>query len=170
MMVQEYLDRISAETGETVALAILEQRETIYVGVTEGIRALRFMGGVGTTFPAHTSASAKAIMAYDQDDKRVSYLFAGADLARRTKRTLMSASAFREHLRATLVRGYAVENEELEEGLSAIAAPIRDKTGRAIAAISMPGPTTRIIGSDPDLVGRMLLDYAHRVSKQLAAG
>jgi IclR family acetate operon transcriptional repressor len=167
MMAQEYLDRISAETGETVALAILDQRRTVYVGIAEGVRALRFMGAVGMTFPAHTSASAKAIMAYDKDDERISYLFADTQLVRRTKRTLMTATSFKEHLRKALATGYAIEYEELEEGLSAIAAVIRDKSGKAVAAISMPGPTSRIIGRNPDLVGRMLQSYANQASRQL---
>jgi len=119
------------------------------------------------TFPAHTSASAKAIMAYDKDDERISYLFADTQLVRRTKRTLMTATSFKEHLRKALAIGYAIEYEELEEGLSAIAAVIRDKSGKAVAAISMPGPTSRIIGRNPDLVGRMLQSYANQASRQL---
>ena len=63
--------------------------------------------------------------------------------------------------------GYSVAHRVVPDDRPQIAAAIRDKSGKAVAAISMPGPTSRVIGRNPDLVGKMLQSYANQASRQL---
>ena len=61
-----------------------------------------------------------------------------------TAKTIVSPAKLREELEATRQRGYALDDEEFEEGIRAVSAPIRDMDGQVIAALSMPGPINRM--------------------------
>jgi DNA-binding IclR family transcriptional regulator len=166
-MVRPHLDAITAETGETSNLVVLDQKNAVYVDQVEGSRALRMVPGIGAIFPAYTSASAKAILAYQIDDALLGAIFTKVPLVKRASHTLTEKEAFLLALDDVMKRGYAIEEEELEEGASCIAAPIRAQDGVAIAAISVPGPTARVLAPSPDRLGNLVRKHALQVSVAL---
>ena len=88
-------------------------------------------------------------------------------LQQRTARTIIHAAQLERELAAVRARGYASIVDELEMGLAAVAAPIREADGSVIAALSVAGPTARLGPSRLGLVGRLAIEQAHAVSTRL---
>ncbi|MGU7782163.1 IclR family transcriptional regulator [Burkholderia sp. PU8-34] len=166
-LVRPHLEAITAETGETSNLVVLDGQSVVYVDQIEGTRALRMVPGIGSIFPAHTSASAKAILAYQIDGAGLDEIFDAQPLVRHAARTLIDRRDFESALRDVVMRGFAVEESELAEGASCIAAAIRGRSGVAVGAISVPGPTHRVLAPAPDRLGVLLGKHALAVSHAL---
>lgn len=141
---QQFLERLGAETGETINLGVARPG-----GLVEQIAQVdsRYLIGgtnwVGLRVPVHCSALGKVLLAHG-----VAELPSG-DLERRTARTISSRATLDADLDLTRGRGYAVTNEELEPGLVAIAAPVYrggDGDGHVVAALSVSGPSSRLTG------------------------
>lgn len=164
-----HLEAIAEESGETTNLVALDGRSSVYIDQAEGSRALHMSIRVGSTFPAYTSASAKAILAYQKSDETLRQIFGDGKAKRYTRRTIVEAEAFRAELQLTRERGFAIEREEVDEGVSCVAAPILDRKGVAIAAVSVPGPTTRILSPTPERLGNLILAHTVQISRALGA-
>lgn len=165
--VRPHLEAIAADTGETAYLVVLDETHSVYLDAADGRHALRMSIRVGSTFPAHTSASAKAILAHRSDDAAIERIFSQPALARLTPRTIMTARAFRAQLGSVRERGYAVEKEELEAGVACIAAPLIDRSGEAVAALSVPGPVSRVLTPTAERIGGVLRGHATELSAAL---
>lgn len=101
---------------------------------------------VGSLSECHCSAVGKCLLAFgDHIDLSV---YEEKDLTRFTSCTITSAQALREELDKVRRRGYAMDHEEQELGLTCIGAPILDRNHKAVAAISLSGPTSRMNGAD----------------------
>ncbi|TDN58707.1 IclR family transcriptional regulator [Paraburkholderia sp. BL10I2N1] len=166
-MARSHLELITAETGETCNLVVLDGKNVVYIDQVEGTRALRMVPGVGSIFPAYTSASAKAILAYQVDKGYLDAVFSMELLIKRAAHTLTDKCEFEAALGEVVKRGFAVEEDELTEGASCLAAPIRGRNGVAIGAISVPGPTGRVLDPSPDRLGALVKKHALQVSAAL---
>lgn len=164
-LARPHLESIAQATGETANLVMLDGSWSVYVDKVEGTHALRMTMRIGMVFPAHTSASAKAILAY-RDDKHLAEIFAGGP-RKLCENTIVTAQAFKMGLKTVRTKGYAIENEELEQGVSCIAAPVLGPDGTALAAISVPGPSTRIMAPNPDRIGLLVRQHAQIISTAL---
>lgn len=124
---------------------------------------------IGERFPAHCTAAAKAILAWLPQREAYNILFRNG-MKLYTPLTIGSLRKLKVALDLTRRQGYATDHEELEKGLSGIAAPILYKGSRVIAALGMAGPTLRFVG--PDLAAKIPLikDFAARLSKTLSCG
>ena len=145
MVARPHLEGIQRETGETVNLVVLDADRVVYVDQVEGSRHVRMFTTVGTSVPAHTTGSGKAIMAYGPPEAAEALYGGREPLERLTERTLTTLAALEEDFARIRRRGYALDNEEHEEGVGCVAAPVFDHTGRPSAAISVSGPTARIL-------------------------
>jgi DNA-binding IclR family transcriptional regulator len=168
-LVRPHLEAIAEESGEAAHLVALDGRNSVYIDQVEGPRMLRMSIRVGSTFPANTSASAKAILAFQNSDEALRLIFSNQQLKRYTRRTILDVDVFRSELRDTRERGYAIEQEEIEDGISCIAAPILDRSGTALAAISVPGPTTRIMRPAPERLGAIIVAHTTKITNVLTA-
>ena len=166
-LVRSHLEAITAETGETSNLVVLDGKNVVYIDQVEGTHALRMVPGIGSIFPAYTSASAKAILAYQVDDAQLDAVFTAEPRIKLAAHTLADRRDFVAALTAVVKHGYAVEESELAEGVSCIAAPIRGRNGVALGAISVPGPTQRVLEPAPERLGVLLKKHALHVSQAL---
>ena len=160
-----HLEAIQAQTGETTNLVVLEGRNAVYIESVSGTRSVRLFTEIGHAIPAHTSGSGKALLAW-RAPADVEALLAGAPLTASTPRTLTTLEALSEDLAQIRRRGYATDNEEHELGVACVATPVFDHAGRPVAAISVSGPTPRILNADADLAG-LLRGHAEQVSEGL---
>jgi IclR family transcriptional regulator, acetate operon repressor len=111
--------------------------------------------------PDHCSAAGKVFLAFG-----ASTLPPGA-LERRTERTLTDRPMLERELEAVRRQGFATIVDELELGLAAVAAPVRDGRDDVVAALSIAGPTARLGDARLGLLGRVAIEQAHTVSVQL---
>lgn len=130
------------KTEETAHLTVLDHASVMFLYKFESRQAIRMKSILGARVPAHCSADGKAILAYQTKERIESIAING--LAAQTTKTITTVEQLMVDLAQVRARGYALDDEETEVGLRAIAAPIRDHTGEVVAAISIAGPIQRM--------------------------
>jgi DNA-binding IclR family transcriptional regulator len=133
---------LAQEVGETVNLAILAGRDALYLDQVVGPSALSPHNWAGQRIPLHATSDGKVLLAYLTESEATGYLM--PPLRRFTGQTITDLDDLRRALAEVRQRGYATAAEELEAGLAAVAAPVRDADGRVVASISTSGPSFRI--------------------------
>jgi DNA-binding IclR family transcriptional regulator len=137
----------------------------VYIDQAEGSRSLRMFTQPGQRALAHTTASGKAILAFRVADE-LEAMFP-AVLERLTSKTIGTLAALASDLERVRTRGYAIDHEEHEDGVSCVAAPIRNGAGTPVAAVSVSGPTPRIISADTTRLGERVVEAAKDASTRL---
>ncbi|MHA0289156.1 IclR family transcriptional regulator [Mycobacterium sp. C3-094] len=140
---REICERLAAELGETVNIAVLRSHYVVNVDQARGPRSVGSHNWVGELTPLHATSSGKILLAYMSPDARRDVL-AEAGLTRYTDRTITSVDELDRQLMAIAADGHVISTEEMEPGLTAVAAPIRDHAGIVIAALSVSGPVYRL--------------------------
>ena len=164
-VVRPFAQALAEKTGETVNLAILDGFEAVNIEQIPSPHPIKYIGWIGRRTPAHCTATGKALLAFQPKALQEKVIRRG--LPARTPRTITAPQAFWRELERIRRRGYAVAEEEFEEGLSAIAAPIRDHSGRVVAVISISGPSYRLTSQVIRGLVPLLLEEAHAISAQL---
>jgi DNA-binding IclR family transcriptional regulator len=151
-----FVERLVAETGETAHLGILQQNEVISLVNVETQRSVRTPSTVGRRSPIHCTSQGKLLVAY-QPQPQIDQMLRAYRFAAYTKKTIRFAGPYRAELGKVRNLGFALDDEEFEEGLRCIGAPVRDHTGKVVAAISIAGPTFRITAERrPLLIGKVV--------------
>jgi IclR family KDG regulon transcriptional repressor len=161
-----YLRNLVEEIGETAHMGVLRDGEVVSVVNVESSQTLRTPVTVGTRTPVHCTSLGKAILAFGSPDAIDIYLRDGT-LKAYTPNSITSVRRFREELRAIQIRGYAIDNEEREEGLRCVGAPVRNNDGEVIAAISIAGPAVRILDERIPALSSAVTETAARISASL---
>jgi DNA-binding IclR family transcriptional regulator len=166
VVARPHLERIQRATGETVNLVVLDADRVVYVDQVEGSRNVRMFTTVGTSVPAHTTGAGKAILAAGPPEAPAA-LYSGRELERLTAHTLATLEALEDDFVRIRRRGYAVDSEEHEEGVACVASAVFDHGGRPCAAISVSGPSARILHENTARLGALLVEHAAEVSSAL---
>jgi IclR family acetate operon transcriptional repressor len=137
------LDELAAATGETVHCGVLDAVTIRYIDAVESTRVLRVAGRTGMALPAHCSAAGKALLArLDPDELRRRY--PDARLETVTGRSIATFAALTRALGRVRRTGYAINRNESDDGVAAVAVAIDDELGRPLAAVSCAGPIARM--------------------------
>jgi len=137
---------LANRTKETVHMVVLDHDEIVYIEKIESdgdLGGLKMASRVGARNPAHSCAVGKVLLSFLSDEEIERFINAKG-LPKRTENTITSPSKFKEHLKMVRRLGYAVDDQENEHGIRCVAAPILDRRGRAVAAISVSGPAFRV--------------------------
>lgn len=137
-----HLQRLADNVHESCSAAVLDHGEVAYIARATTRRIMRTAISVGTRLPAYATALGRVLLAGQSDDGVDAYL-TRTPLRAITSRTLTDERRLRIELMRVRHDGYAVVDEELEEGLRSIAAPIRDRDGRVAAAINVSAHISR---------------------------
>ncbi|GAA1779567.1 IclR family transcriptional regulator [Nocardioides hankookensis] len=159
--------QLAADTGETVNIAVLSESSALYLDQVAGSSALQPHNWVGQHIPLHATSNGKVLLS-GLDDDQVKQLL--GTLSRYTSTTITKKGKLREELDLVREQGYAVAVDELEEGLTAAAAPIRNAHGDVIASMSVSGPTFRLSQERVESVLPLLVEAAAEVSHRLGWG
>lgn len=142
-----HLYALMQQTRLTAHMAILEQNEAVLIAKVDGPSIFRLATWLGKRMELHCTGLGKALLAH-LPEQRLDELLRQHSLARHNENTLASLKRVREDLAQVVKRGYAIDDEEDEIGLRCIGAPVFDRTGAVIAAISIAGTTTQINGDN----------------------
>lgn len=143
---QPVCDALAAQLGETVNVAVLSGNVAVNVCQAQSTSSVSSQNWVGRRTVLHATSSGKILLAYLNARDTNALLRDGME--RFTERTVTSPRVLRMQLRKIREAGYARVVEEYEEGLAAVAAPVRSYNGDVIAAISVAGPTYRMSPDD----------------------
>jgi DNA-binding IclR family transcriptional regulator len=136
--------RTVAETcGETVHVAVLENADVIYIAKVDSTHAVRMVSAAGRRLPAHCTAVGKMLLASLPPDELKERLPESGDLPAMTANSITSVEALRETLAEVRERGLASEQRESNPDVSCVAAPVMDRAGRVVAALSISVPMIR---------------------------
>ena len=138
----QILRRLAAEMGETVNFVVPEDEGMSYKDRVETDWAFRVQLPIGSHVPFHCTASGKTFLATLRKSERVRLVHA-IRLDPHTPKTITDPDALLEELARIARQGFALDDEEFVDGMSAIAVPIRDGTGRYLASIGVHGPSSR---------------------------
>ncbi|HTU02145.1 MAG TPA: IclR family transcriptional regulator [Candidatus Sulfotelmatobacter sp.] len=139
---EPYLQELMEATRETVHLGVLEGHEVVYVDKIECPRTIRMYSRVGRRSPLHCTALGKVLLAYQPEE--VFRALPRSAYHRFTPRTITTPARLHEELKRVREDGYAVDNQEFEDGLRCVAAPVRDHRDRVVASLGIAGPTARL--------------------------
>jgi DNA-binding IclR family transcriptional regulator len=161
-----YMLALRDRFGETVNLGHIQLDKVTYVEVVPSEYALRLHERPGATVCLHASALGKAILSFSDEDFAAS-LLAGRELQMLTRHTITDHGELLAELKRVRDRGYAFDKGETSTLATCVAAPILNSAGRAIAAISISGPTSRFNPRKDSPVIESLLKASAEISKQL---
>jgi DNA-binding IclR family transcriptional regulator len=163
---QQIVERLAAETGETASMGILDSDEVLYLAIAHGQRELGIQSNVGTRHPVYCTALGKVLMAglsWPEARKLLTRIVR----IQMTENTIVDVDRLGEELGKVAARGYALDAEERILGVRAVAAPVRDHSGRVVAAISAAGPAFRIAGDNLEhltsRVPKLAAEYSERL-------
>jgi len=165
-LAQPYLDELREMVGETSNLMILDGNEVIYVAQSESTKLLKLFTQLGAKVPFYCTGGGKAIVAY-QPKKVQDLILSNTNFIKYTKNTLTDVNELQKELKIIKEQGYAIDNEEREEGVTCIAAPVFDCYGEAIASISISGPTYRLKEKHISSIVKNVMDTAKKMSEAL---
>jgi DNA-binding IclR family transcriptional regulator len=161
-----FLSRLVDQTGETAHLAVLLGSEMVSILNVQSPKKLRTPVTVGGRTPLHCTSVGKAVLAFMPDAER-HRIMSGLTFPRFTRKTLVSRAALAAELVRTRGRGYALDNEEIEEGMRCLGVPIHDYSGRVVGAISIAGPTFRVTTRRVPELARAVLAAGEELSATL---
>jgi len=160
------LDRLVLETSETVHLGILEDTEVLYLDKVEPARSVRMSSSVGRRNPAYCTAMGKATLAH-LPDAQVEEIVRKHGLKAMTANTITSFLDLKTELKAVRERGYAVDDEEIEEGVRCVGCVVRNFSGAPVGAISVSGPAFRVTKEKVKSLARAVMASASILSAEL---
>jgi IclR family KDG regulon transcriptional repressor len=165
-MVHPFLERLSKQVGETANLVLLEGNRAVYVDQVVSDSIIRGVPPVAARLGLHCTAAGKVLLGF-QSPERLERILAQLRLAQLTAKTITDPDRLRRALRQVRRRGYSVDDEESEVGGRCLAAPVCDREGRVIAAISVVGPSSRFTrATSPGLI-RSVISASAEVSRLL---
>jgi IclR family acetate operon transcriptional repressor len=168
LVAHPFLEELAARSHETVHLAVLDDAQVINIEQVSGTHLIGDANWVGRRTPVHCVANGKALIAF-RSTPEINRLLSGR-LVRYTDRTITAKLALRTELARVRKLGYAMARGEIEVGLNAVAAPVRDLSGKVIAAVSVSGPSYRMTRKRMSELGQLSVEVAGKMSARLGYG
>ena len=159
------MEELRDRFGETVNLAVLDDTRIIYLEIVESRRSMRWVVAKGDREHLHSTALGKAV-AMVLDDEEISSILETEGMPARTDRTIGDPGEFLREIARARIDGYAIDDEENEQGGRCVAVPIRGSSPKA--ALSLSAPTSRLSIADAEGVARVLDATAELIAKEIA--
>lgn len=151
---------------ETVHLAVLNEGEVVYVDRVEGMQTRNMYTEIGKRVPAHSTALGKVMLTH-LPEATWQHILASRGMPRFTPYTITTPEQMAQELDLIRQRGYAVDNYEGDTNVRCVAAPVRDYSGRVIAAMSISGPRSRMRPERDAELGAAICEAAQQLSANL---
>ncbi|MCC3144531.1 IclR family transcriptional regulator [Halanaerobium sp. Z-7514] len=164
--VRPYLEELMEKTKETIHLGILDDGEIIYLDKVESTATIRMYSQVGRRVPVHSTSLGKAILAHLPENK-VREIINKKGLEAKTENTITDIDKLLKHLKKVKKQGYAVDDEEQEENIRCIAAPIFNHKGEVISSFSLSAPISRMGEERMEKLKKLIVEYSSKMSRSL---
>jgi len=161
-----FLQRLVERSGESANLAVLDDGEVVYIDQAQSSRILRMFTQLGNRVSAHSTGSGKALLAFSPPDTVLGVL-RRYGMTPRTPNTITQPERFAAELGRVRKLGYALDDQEHEEGVRCLAVPVRDASGQVVASLSISGPVTRLDDAHVATFTSEILDCGAKLSARL---
>ncbi|MDF2874792.1 MAG: kdgR 1 [Sporomusa sp.] len=161
-----YLKELSLTYQETAHLAILSAEEVVYIDKVDGSRSIGIRSQVGGRNPAHCTGVGKVLLS-GLDERQIKKMYLDKTLRKYTRNTVSDLSGLLRQICQVRKQGYAIDLEEFELDLRCIAAPIKDSTGAVLAAVSISGPSNRLLDAKMSDTASHVIETAMKISIRL---
>lgn len=165
---EPYMERLSERVHESVSAAVLDGTEIVYVARVNTQRIMTISLSIGSRLPALWTSMGRTILA-GMDDEALDGFLGRAQLQPPTERSAATRERLGDEIRQVRGQGYALVDQELEEGVRSVAAPLRDRRGRVLAGMNVSTHAGRV--TLKELRGEilpLLLATAADINEQLA--
>ena len=163
------MQALAARVGESCSAAMLDGADIVYVLRVPTHKIMSISLGVGSRLPAHCTSLGRMLLAGLSDDEALSLLHA-SDRPALTRHTVTEPNELLARVRLARKQGWCLVNQELEEGLISLAAPLTDRSGRTVAALNISGQANRTPAKQmQETMLPALLEAAATISRLLAA-
>lgn len=159
------LQRLVARLSERAHVSVLQGTDTLTIASESSAQSLQAVGWVGRMVPAYCTSVGQALL-LDHSRAELGMVFEDVRFERLGPNTARNVAQLAARIEAARERGYALADEEMEPGLLAVAAPVRDAHGRIVAALNVSGPRFRLIDR-VDVMGREVAAAAVELSKAI---
>lgn len=159
------LEQLTRETGETSHLVVLDGVSVVYLDKIECKHPVRIFSHLGKRNPAYCTSSGKVILAH-RDEKTVQRVI-DHGLERYAANTITDPETLKKELERIREQGYAYSINEIFDGVSSIAAPIRDYLGRVYYAVSIAGPVQRIHRHNIPELAKKVMEAGAEISRKM---
>ena len=163
---QPMLRELSSLSANTVFLATLQENEVVYIDKMETHNSLRKYSIIGQRAPLYCTALGKSMLTGMAEDQ-IRKLYGGVELEAFTDRTITNVEDLVAEVEKIRRRGWSVDDEEYEEGLRCIGAPIRDYRNEVIAAVSTSGYTSVITRERVEEIAAYVVKAARDISQRM---
>jgi len=161
------MQRLMEKSKETVELAILDDKEIVYIDKLESYESIRLVAHIGSRYSTlHPTAVGKVFLAY-MSEEDFEYIIRERGLKKFTENTITDAEKLKEELKEIRANGYAFDDQEVRLGVRRIAAPIFDHSNTLVGSISIAGPTFRMRRGRKEELGRIVKEAAGEISNEL---
>jgi DNA-binding IclR family transcriptional regulator len=165
---RDLAEQLSEDVGETASVGVLDQAQVLYIAIARAQRELGIQSQAGTRHPTYCTALGKVFLA-DLSAEEAAEVLGSQPMLRLTPSTITSHAGMDKELEMVRARGYAVDDEERNVHVVCIAAPIKDHTGRCVAAVSISGPAFRIHEHGVEKLAQRVIAHASEASTRMGA-
>ena len=163
---RSYLWELTSKLNQVTHLAILDGVDAVYIEKVDVLNNIRLYSQIGRRIPVHCSALGKSLLSglsdAELEEKLKKYSF-----VRYTKKTISDIESLITQIKEVRSVGWSVDDEEHDEGIRCIAAPVFDYRGKVIAAISVSGPVSAISSDRDEEIGGLVASISVKISNRL---
>ena len=160
-----FVDALTRQGGQAVHLAVFDGRRAIVIHRADASADKPASPTMIEQAPVHCTSVGMAILAH-QPEPVIKHII-DTGLQRFTENTVTDPAALRRELKRIRERGYAIDDGEHQPGVRCVGAPIRDRSGRVIAGISITGPAWRLPLTEVEGIAKVVLHHAKGISRSL---
>lgn len=161
-----FLRELTQNIGRVCHMGILSNNEVVYIEKIEPMTSIRMFSAIGKRVPLHSTSLGKALL-IDKSEKEILTILGDRQMEKFTDYTFTNHIDFINEMGKVKNQGYSIDNQENEEGIYCVAAPIKDYRHRVIAAISTTGKDNSFVEDSNSEIISSVMDIAHKISKKM---
>jgi len=163
---KQYTKMLMESLNEVVHLVARENNNIVYIDKVEANNTIRMASTIGKRSPMYCTSVGKAMLSL-LDEEEVKRVWDNSIIEKRTEKTITDYQQFKKELKLIRERGYAIDDEENEEGVRCVGVAIQDRFGKVVGAVSISGPTIRVTPDKVESIAHEVIKYANKISKEM---
>ncbi|MDY0237077.1 MAG: IclR family transcriptional regulator [Gudongella sp.] len=163
---KSYTKALMEKLNEVVHLVIRDKNDIVYIDKVEANNTIRMASNIGKRSPLYCTAVGKVMLAF-MPNEEVQKIWENTKIEKLTDKTIIDFNEFKRELIKIKSIGYAIDDEENEIGIRCIGAPVFNRNREIEGAISISGPSNRVLREDVEKYAKEVKKYAYLISKEL---